>query len=162
MNAAGCASLRDGRRLLVVDIENVAQGGLRTTVAAVAARQLVHGALAVAPGEQVIVGVGSIGGLFHVGTVWPQARVVFGSGPDGADRALLDVLCNESVGERFDQVSIVSGDGIFAEVAAALGSRGVTVTAAGWRGGMSARLRLASARVEFLDDHDPRGLGVAA
>lgn len=162
MNAAESATRRQGRRLLVVDVENVARGGLRTAAAAAGAKQLVDQALAVLPGEQVIVGVSSVDGLFYAAKAWPQARVVLGFGPDGADHALLDVLHNESVGERFDRVSIVSGDGIFAEAAAALARQAVSVTAVGWRVGISARLRLAAARVELLDDHHPSGVGFAA
>lgn len=162
MNAAVSGSLRRGRRLLLVDVENVVRGGVRTAVAAAGAKRLVDQALAVVPGEQVIVGVSSVDGLFHAAKAWPQARLVVRFGPDGADHALLDVLHNESVGERFDRVSIVSGDGIFADAASALARQAVSVTAVGWRGGIAARLRLAAARVEFLDDHHPSDVGFAA
>lgn len=162
MNAGVSAALRRGRRLLVVDVENVVRGGVRTAVSAAEAKCLVDRALAVLPGEQVIVGVSSVDGLFHAAKAWPQARVVLGFGPDGADHALLDVLDDESVGERFDRVSIVSGDGIFADAASALARQAVVVTAVGWRGSIAGRLRLAAARVEFLDDHDPSDVGFAA
>ena len=80
---------------MVVDMENITGGGLRTTAAAAWARRIVETAVAVVPGEQVVVGVSSIDGLFHAKKSWPQARVVLGLGRDGADHALLDVLDHE-------------------------------------------------------------------
>ena len=52
----------------------------------------------------------------HRGLRVSGARHLWRSGPDGADRALLDVLENERVDERFERVTICSGDGIFAAV----------------------------------------------
>ena len=40
-------------------------------------------------------------------------RRLLGSGPDGADKPLLDLVNNEKLHERFDTVIIGSGDGIF-------------------------------------------------
>ena len=112
MSAPDRALGREARRLVLVDLENVAGGSLRTLEAAVWAMQVVETALVVAPREQVIIGVSSIDGLFHAQTSWPRARVVLGFGRDGADHALLDVLRDEGVAERFGHISIVSGDGV--------------------------------------------------
>ncbi|MEO6470258.1 MAG: hypothetical protein ABIR57_00435 [Aeromicrobium sp.] len=162
MSALARGFRREARRLVMVDLENVAGGGLRTTAAAAWARRVVEEAATVVPGEQVIVGVSSKDGLFHAKKAWPQARVVLELGRDGADHALLDVLDSEAVGERFGRVSIVSGDGIFAEAAAELGTQGVTVTVLGWRRCMASRLRLAAGVVAFLDDRRSSEGGVAA
>jgi len=162
VSAQGAGSGDEARRLVIVDVENVAGGAIQTTAAAAWARRVVEEAATVVPGEQVIVGVSSVDGLFHASKAWPQARVVLGFGPDGADHALLEVLRDESVGERFGRVSIVSGDGIFAEAAAALGSQGVTVTAFAWGACMSSRLRLAARRVVLLDDRHSSQVGVTA
>lgn len=162
MSASDRALGREGRRLLLVDLENVGGGSLRTPAMAAWATRVVTEALAVVAGEQVIVGVSSIDGLFHARRSWPHARVVLGWGRDGADHALLEVLHNERVAERFGRVTIVSGDGIFADTAAALGHQGVAVTGAGWREGMSARLRLSVQRTVLLDDRFVGELAVAA
>lgn len=153
---------RGPRRLVIVDVENVAGGALRTPAMATWARRVVDRAASVAPGEQVIVGVGTKDGLFHAKRAWPKARVVVRLGQDGADRALLEVLGSESVADRFGALSIVSGDGIFAEAASALSGQGVDVTAFGWSEGMSKRLRLAAERVIYLDDLQAREVVVAA
>jgi hypothetical protein len=45
------------------------------------------------------------------------------SGADGANLARLDVLASEHVAERFDEVVLVWGDGIFADAIGTLASR---------------------------------------
>jgi hypothetical protein len=91
----------------------------------------------------------------------PSARHILGRGISGADRALVDVLHQEHVAERFVEVVIVSGDGIFADVAAELGQQGVVVTVVARQGSLSARLRLAATRIVLLPDFAPP-LGEAA
>ena len=70
-------------------------------------------------------------------------RRLLGSGPDGADKALLDLVNNEKLHERFDTVIIGSGDGIFTKVATELASRKVHVIAAYGNGRLSKELQLA-------------------
>ena len=79
-----------------------------------------------------------------VGWEWRRARYVVRSGPDGADLALIDVIREERVNERFRHVVIGSGDGIFADVASLLGLAGVQVTAVSRPESLSSKLRLAA------------------
>ena len=72
------------------------------------------------------------------------ARRLVGSGPDGADLKLLEVLTNENISERYQTVVIGSGDGIFAEPVAELASQGVHIIALHGTGGMSRKLKLAA------------------
>lgn len=59
---------------------------------------------------------------------WPgSARRLLGSGPDGADRALLEPLLTESTYERYARIVIGSGDGAFAVPGRWLATRGVHV-----------------------------------
>jgi hypothetical protein len=136
---------------LVVDIENVAGGGVVTEALAAWARDVVVSALAVRDGEQVVIGTSHVG-LFHTWNVWPGARIKVRSGPNGADLELLEVLTAERIEERFDEVVLVSGDGIFAEAVARLGAAGVSVTVASWVEGLSVRLCLAARRTVYLND----------
>jgi hypothetical protein len=140
-----------GRRLVVVDIENVTRGAVVTKAMAEWARNVVVSALAVAEGEQVVLATSHIG-LFHSKSAWPSARVKARSRDDGADLELLDVLTTEHIEERFDEVVLVSGDGIFAEAVARFGSAGVTVTVASWAESLSTRLRLAAGRTVYLNE----------
>lgn len=115
------------------------------------ARTVVESALNVLDGEQVVIGTSHVG-LFNAKAAWPCALIRFRSGEDGADLELLDVLATEDLAERFDEVVVVSGDGIFADVVAGLGGDGVQVTVASWASSLSARLRLAAGRTLLLDD----------
>jgi hypothetical protein len=78
---------------------------------------------------------------------FPGARHLWRSGQDGADLALMDVLENELVDERFGQVTLCSGDGIFTEAAAWLAGRGVDVTVISLRWHLATRLELAARHV---------------
>jgi hypothetical protein len=82
---------------------------------------------------------------------WPHAHYRLGSGPDGADMALLDVLRHEDVARRFTRVVIGSGDHVFAEEAARLAAQGVCVTVVSRRHSLSRRLAMAAREVIFLD-----------
>lgn len=147
-----------GRRLVVVDIENVVGGAVASREMADQARAVVEAALEVVDGEQVVIGTSHIG-LFNSSDAWPSARLRVRSGSNGADLELIDVLTTERVEERFDEVALVSGDGAFTGAVAALGRLGVKVTVASWTASMSARLRLAAANVVYLDGglaHDIR------
>jgi hypothetical protein len=83
---------------------------------------------------------------------WPAtARRLVRSGQNGADLALLQVLVGESVATRFNQVVIVSGDGIFAYEAARLQAAGVGVTVVTGRGALSRQLGFAVGDVRYLE-----------
>lgn len=140
-----------GRRLVLVDIENVVGGAAVTPAMAAWARTVIESALLGTHDEQVVIGTSHCG-LFNVKDAWPCARVEVRSGPDGADLELLEVLTTEHLASRFDEVVLVSGDGIFAEAVADLGRSGVHVVVAAWADGLSTRLRLAANQTLALDD----------
>lgn len=147
-----------GRRLVLVDLENVTGGAVMTLAMAEWGRAVLESTLNVKEGEQIVIGTSHLG-LFHAKDAWPCARVKVRSGENGADLELLDVLAAENIAERFDEVLLVSGDGIFADVVAHLGYGGVRVTVASWAQSMSTRLRLAAACTVYLDDFTNRHAG---
>jgi hypothetical protein len=81
---------------------------------------------------------------------FPGARHLWRSGRNGADLALMHVLENEHVDERYGSVIVCSGDGIFAEAAAWLAGKGVDVTVISLQGHLGARLQLAACHVQYL------------
>lgn len=139
--------LKKGRRgLVVVDIENLIGGAVINATEVQWARQLLNESLGLQPEDQFIVGICHLG-LLEVGINWPQARRVVRSGPSGADRALIEVLREEHIADRFTEVVLVSGDGAFADVVAELAAQGVPTTVVAQRERLSARLRLAACTV---------------
>lgn len=145
-----------GRRLVVVDLENVVGGAVMRVEQAVRARLCISKVIGLAPDEQVVIGT-SHAGLLSSGLGWPTARLVVRSGRNGADLALLEVLQEERIADRFDEVALVSGDGIFTDTVAALARAGVFVTAVSRPEGCSRRLRMAAARSVVLDTPDLLG-----
>ncbi len=92
---------------------------------------------------------------------FPGARLVMGSGPDGADRALLAAMA-DTVLEPGDHVVVMSGDAIFAERVALLRSQGVSCTVIAQRNTLGARLRDAACACCFTDELLPTAMEVAA
>lgn len=150
MNAPVRVDVQWGRRLVLIDVENVVGGLVCDEKCAESARLAVNKAVGCLAEDQVVVAT-CHKGYGHVAWCWPTARRVVRSGPNGADLALLDVL-GEDVATRFQHVVLVSGDGIFADAVTELGRRGVRVTVAARRGHLSRRLRLAGWRVVYLDE----------
>lgn len=137
------------RRLFVVDIENVVGGLCSSQEMATWARLALEAVLPPSVGDHVVVGTCHLG-LLPAGCGWQGPRYVVGSGRDGADLALLEVLA-EGVDRRFDELVIVSGDGIFADAAARLGGAGLAVTVVAHQDGLSRRLRMAATKVVLFD-----------
>src|SRR4051794_36113970 len=79
-----------GRRLVLVDVENVVGGECSTEARARWAQRRLLDEIGDLPADLVVVAVDA-SGLPHVGWQWPTARRLIGRGRDGADRALLEV-----------------------------------------------------------------------
>jgi len=149
-----------GRRLVVVDIENLVGGAVMTVEQAHFARGCVEGAIGLGPDEQVVIGTSHVG-MLASGLGWPGSRIVVRSGENGADLALLEVLEGERLAERFDEVVLASGDGIFTDAVSALGAEGVHVTVVARPDACSKRLRMAAGQAVLLAD-TAVGVGGAA
>jgi hypothetical protein len=148
------------RRLVVLDIENINGGSVLFPRDADAAWNDVAFAIDLRESEQVVVGVGP-SSLLASGISRPSARYVMRKGVDGADLALLEVLDGENVAQRFTDVVIASGDGMFADAAARLAAAGVFVTAVARENCLSKRLRLAAHAIQILPATG-HGVGEAA
>jgi len=138
------------RRLHLVDIENLAGCPLPSLSQVREVQGLYALCLAFGATDQVEVASSHLT-LVNATLGWPHAHYRIGSGPDGADLALLDVLRHENVAERFTHVAIGSGDHLFAEEAAHLAGQGVWVTVVSRRRGLSPRLARAASEVIYLD-----------
>ena len=120
---------REGRTLLLVDVENLL-GGTHFTAAEVDTLrpQVIEAAGVNGHSAQVTVAASAGAALLEAGLGWSGARCVWRKGKDGADLALADVALNEGVAQRYGRVVICSGDGLFAVVARFLSEAGVSVT----------------------------------
>jgi len=140
---------KKGRHLVLIDIENLAATPSPTTQEVEMVTCLLRDAVPGFDQAQRIVACNHHAAP-TVSFAFPTARLLWRSGRDGADLALRNVLENELVDERFDQVTICSGDGIFTEAAAWLGCADVDVTVVSLEGHLAARLELAARSVLLL------------
>jgi hypothetical protein len=138
------------RRLVLVDIENVVGGSSALRDQVQWARDVVEEGVSARPDDQVVIGVAPAG-LLNLACAWTRVRYVMRSGLDGADLVLLEVL-GENIADRFGEVVLVSGDGIFADALGALASQGVHTTVVAHSNGLSRRLELAANAITFLPD----------
>jgi hypothetical protein len=140
---------RGRRQLVMIDIENLAATPSPTVKEVQAVKAALGGIVPGFDDSQRIVAC-SHHAAPAVAFEFPGARHLWRSGRDGADLALMDVLENEHVDERYRSVIICSGDGIFAEAGAWLAGRSVDVTVIALQGRLAARLQLAVRDVQYL------------
>lgn len=129
------------RTLVAIDLENLLGG-------ANPSNELLDRAVSMIetlrdPSNQVVIAASH---HLAVRAAWrlPWARWRWRSGPDGADLALVEVLAHERVSQRFAEVVVVSGDGIFSEPLAAIAAAGVHTVVVSNPRQLSKRLRLAA------------------
>lgn len=131
------------RRIHLIDVENLC-GDPRPSLDVVrAVRRRYLGRLRPGPGDLIVLACNH-GAALEVGLGWPGVRLLLGSGPDGADNALLNVLAFERVDQRFDGVVIASGDSIFSGDIARIAGAGVRTFVVSRPETLAKRLRLAA------------------
>lgn len=131
--------LRRGRAVHLLDIENLTRSTRPTTAQVIAFMNHYRGLVPIGPMDQFVVAVNH-GALLAVGTALRGVQLLARSGPDGADRALLETAYEDRIPQRFERVVIGSGDGHFAELATWLAGIDVHVTIVSPRRSLSWRL----------------------
>jgi hypothetical protein len=138
------------RHHVLVDIENAACSASLQADWVAYIQKTLRGLLKLTGEELVAVGC-SHHAAATVAFGWEGGRRLWRSGVDGADLALLEVIEQEPVTRTCDQVTIVSGDGIFADALATLGALGVETTVVAVQGSLANRSRLAAHNVIELE-----------
>ena len=139
--------VREGRALHLLDLENLCGGPDRIRSGKHAVAGLYRRRAGIARDDHVVIGANP-GSLVDCFDILPGSQLVGRSGPDGADRALLDVIRDmDWVAERYDRVVFGSGDHCFASKAAALRVRGVLVGVVACAGSISHSLAASAAYV---------------
>ena len=139
------------RTLHLMDIENLLGTGRPAECEVLEALEQYSELVDIAGPNQVIVACNH-GAARVVGCCLGEGpRLLIRSGHDGADLALLEVLCCENVERRFDHLVLASGDGIFTARVAEITSLGIPVTVVARRESLAARLRLAATDVIFFE-----------
>lgn len=139
-------------RLILNDIENTNNGGLRTAADTRHCVAMLSEILNITPLDQVIVATGTYSSRFLPGEIPDNWRIKIRDGVDGADMALDAILRDELLHRRFREVVLVSGDRFFVEALDALAAAGMKVTVASCRSALSKRLRLVADEVIYLPE----------
>jgi len=135
-----------GRRLHLIDADNLAGSGYPTVAEVREVHDAYRAAVAPGPLDHTIIACSHMAGV-PVGLEWPGAQLLWRSGPDGADLALLDSV--ERIGDvsrRFAGVVLGSGDGIFSPVIRSIRRAGIPATVVWGRGAISRELQRAASQ----------------
>ena len=128
------------RRLLLIDIENYCgKGNLQPADVRIARTEICRD-LELGGGDLVVIGTSHSNNCFVCGTEWEGPRQVLRRGHDGADVALIDAFGEYRL-DTFSSLVIVSGDGIFADIASCARNKEKAVTIVSRIEGLSGKLR---------------------
>lgn len=138
------------RRLILIDIENYNGQPIRSSAQVKWCKKMLVRWLDIKDGEIVVI-ASDKGAVLNVNAGWKGSRALMGTGPSGADLRLVEEIESMNPG-RFDQIALVSGDGIFAEPVARAAELGVPTAVYSHGFQLSHKLRLAAAEVHIAED----------
>ena len=140
--------LHSNRRLFVIDIENAVGNGKLTPESVAAEVRRIQEFYSFDDNDMAVLGVSHSANVFPAAE-WAGARIVLGKGENGADIALKKVLNEERLDERFQELILVSGDGIFTDDVEKLRAAGTKVTVDSRKRSLSRLLEVAATIVFF-------------
>lgn len=114
------------RRIFFLDIENYAGRPVLDAISVRSARNSILGQFGLGANDMVVIGTSHTSNCVVAGLEWEGARQVFQRGKDGADKALLKALGQYRL-DTFDEVFVMSGDGVFSDAVSRLASDGIRV-----------------------------------
>lgn len=133
------------RRLILIDVENFNGGPVTTPAQARWCRRVLDNWIQ--PGDaDLIVLAADTTTVHHVYAGWSSHRILAGTGENGADLRLLEVM-DEDLPRRFSELVLVSGDRIFAEKVSWLAGQGLSTTVYSHATALSKRLKFAATTV---------------
>lgn len=139
------------RTHVVIDLENLCGGSDSVSARSAGTYRALAEVVPFHRSQVVVaVGVNAWSQSPMLGFEWPQARFLVGRGINGADLRLVEDLIDEPQAQRSARVVIASGDGLFAEPALRLRSRGISVSVVAVAHSLSRRLREAASEVLYL------------
>jgi len=150
MNKKTVAGIAAGRKLHLVDVENLCGTGLLSVELVKVARENYLAQMNVGADDVVIVAAGSHN-KSALAFGWQDARMVVRGGADGADLALCDEIVCSHYCETYSEVVVGSGDHIFAEPISVLTGKGLKVTVFSRARSLACDLRRVGASVVFAE-----------
>ena len=149
------------RTVHLVDIENLAGGPERIDRWFAPALRQYEAVARPHDGDHVVLAADASVWSRTAWDVDPAWDYRFGTGPDGADRVLLERADPDWVADRFDRLVVGSGDHAFAPLVAEVRDRGVDAVVVARPRQLAGALRRTGARVVVLPDLPPVGGGAS-
>lgn len=138
------------RRLILIDIENFNGQPIHSAAQAKWCKKMLTLWLDIQEGEIVII-ASDKSGILNVNAGWKGPRLLMGMGPNGADHRLIEEIERMNFGQ-FDEIALVSGDGIFANPVAFAAEFGVPTKVYSHGVQLSHQLRFAASEVFLAED----------
>lgn len=138
------------RRLILVDIENFNCNPIQRPAEAKWCKRMLTSWLNIQEGEIIVI-ASDKSGILNVNAGWKGPRLLMGLGPDGSDLRLIEEIERMNLGQ-FDEIALVSGDGIFADPVSRAAKCGVPTKVYSHGFTLSERLRMAAAEVYLSED----------
>ena len=132
-----------GRRIHLIDIENLCGVSIPSEAEIADARIRYLEAVTINSTDHVVV-ASSRGNLLNASRGWPGARYLARDGKDGADICLAEVIEDERLPQRFDQVFLATGDGGLAVSVSKLAEAGLRTVVVARQERLSRMLRMAA------------------
>lgn len=141
-----------GRRLVLIDIENYCGKPVLETEDVIGARASIELPSKAGSGDLFVIGTSHTHNFLSAKRAWPGAEHVFGRGHNGADVAIIEAARRHLTSIRtFEEVLMLSGDGIFTTLMREIGERGVSTTVVSLAGQLNRNLAKAASRVRIID-----------
>ncbi|WP_296010561.1 hypothetical protein [uncultured Adlercreutzia sp.] len=137
------------RRLFLIDVENYCGKPILSEQDALVAKMSFFEHFSPRENDLIVVGTSHTNNFFNVGMAWHGVRQVLGIGHDGADMALIKAAKDYRL-NTFEEVVVLSGDGIFAETVEELALEGVIVAVVSSADRLSRRLVDVAPRIRVV------------
>ena len=140
------------RLLVIVDLENIAQGSSNVAKESKRIRKLVDKQTRNYQESLIVVSTGRLISVVSPQVLWDwkDARFIIGNGIDGADKELLEVLENEPIARSTESIQIWSGDHCFAPITQKLKKLGCQVDVFSNQGSLAHALSKVASNVRIL------------
>ena len=140
------------RTLVVVDLENLAGGSEFVGQKSQAIRDMISDVNKQSSNTLMIVatGISAVNSCPEVLWHWADSRFLIGSGVDGADNELLNVLSKEPIADSTSHIQIWSGDHCFAPISRKLKRLGCSVEIFANEGSLSRKLSAAASVTRII------------
>ena len=139
------------RRLIFVDIENINGRSIGSVQEANWCRCALNQWLAITDRDLIVVAADK-SGVRHLHESWGTCQVLAAVGKSGADKQLIAAIAAEhNLVDRFKEIVIVSGDGIFVDSVLYLMSMGIPTTVCSYKSALNATLAACADNILILD-----------